>query len=164
MGKRRAPRRAGVTAEVAGVALPMVWRYARGMAGDEAAAREVVHEVFRLVDPADPAAAPPTVDELLACARLACRRGMVGGDADPRRGSSGTDAGAGAAPAGLRDQLADELGAMTADAREALLLLDVLGLAAERAAEICDVEPATLYARRYRAHGRMVARVVGDEL
>jgi DNA-directed RNA polymerase specialized sigma24 family protein len=160
-----------MVAEIVAAALPMVWRYARGMTADPVVAREVVLEVFRLVDARDPSADPPTVGQLLARARLACGDESRFTGPTVQRGRriaeetrASTVGHADASPAGLREQLQDELTAMTPDAREALLLLDVLGLEAGRAADVCEVETATLHARRYRAHGRLVMRVVGDEL
>jgi DNA-directed RNA polymerase specialized sigma24 family protein len=188
VGNRRARRREAMAADLVATALPMVWRYARGMTGEEEAARAVVHEAFRLVDPGETAGAPPSPDQLLARARRAVHGGP-GTEGAPSRGQgevpapgresaapSGADeetAGAGpsdpgsasgAAASGLRGGLVDELVALDPDDREALLLLDVLDLGVDRAAELCEVPPSALHERRHRAHGRMVARVVGDDL
>lgn len=165
MGSGRARRQEAATAELMATAVPLVWCYARGMTGDEAAARVVVHEVCRLARPA--VGAPASTDQLLVRARLACRdEGPVDAGAEAAHGADevsgdehvSTD---GTAPSGIRDELAAGLAALGDDEREALLLLDVLGLDEERAARITDLAPADLHDRRHRAHARLVARLVG---
>lgn len=173
MGRWQTQRRAAAAAELVATALPLVWRYARGMSGRDDTAREVVHEVVRLVG-GDSFDDLPTETQLLARARLACRGGVVEGPAPvPDGESTAVDDTDGQRPPGasgnagtgrLRSELTEELLELETDDREALLLLDVLGLDVDRVAEICDVAPAALYERRHRAHVRLVARVVGEEL
>lgn len=132
--------------------LPLVWRYAAGMLGDPAAAHEVTRSVLGAVD-------PPLLDEddraaLRRLLLVRARRAVAGAAA---RGPGTLHGPATAVPAALRRGFA----ALDDADREALVLLDVVGVDVDEAAALCEVSAAEVRQRRHRAHRRLVHHVVG---